>query len=183
MLLHWKRLSDNQCGISYSNMISKINNLPNGTLWRHNQAGDLIGNNDKIDYTAIELLCRANYGKKGYTYTHWKLKENLLLFEEVVSLGLIINVSCNSIYELDIVSQKSDRVPYVTILSKDTPLDSPFLLTEGGLKVLICPAFRSDKITCRSCKLCAKFPRKYSIGFPAHGTRKRHATKIATERI
>src|SRR3990167_2989995 len=56
--------------ITFRQMLRKIERLPHGSLWRHNQAGDLAGKGEKIDSKKLEELVEANRGKRGFCYTH-----------------------------------------------------------------------------------------------------------------
>lgn len=51
--------------------------LPEGQLWRHNVAGDLMGEGEHVDAAALGELVRANIGRRGFTYTHKKSPEAL----------------------------------------------------------------------------------------------------------
>ena len=54
--------------------------------------------------------------------------------------------------------------------------------TPAGHKIAVCPATYTD-INCKACGLCARPERNGAIvGFPAHGTQHKSATKIA-ERV
>src|SRR5262249_10840153 len=53
--------------INWQELIANVAALPVGTLWRHNQAGDLPGDNNAIDRTALSQLVEANAGKRGFT--------------------------------------------------------------------------------------------------------------------
>ena len=61
--------------------------------------------------------------------------------------------------------------PVVVVLAEtqDKPLESP-----AGNQVAICPNFLDRGITCSTCQLCQKATRKAIIGFPVHGTGKKH---------
>lgn len=49
---------------------AQIAALTEGQLWRHNQAGDLVGGGNEIDTAPRGQLVAANAGKRGFTYTH-----------------------------------------------------------------------------------------------------------------
>jgi hypothetical protein len=70
LLLHWRKVSNDERGGSWPDLCSFVRNLEAGTLWRHNQVGDLPGNGNRIDRKALESLVFANNGRKGFTYTH-----------------------------------------------------------------------------------------------------------------
>jgi hypothetical protein len=48
--------------ISFAELCRQIAALPDGQLWRHNQAGDLPGIGDQIDIAALKALVAANAG-------------------------------------------------------------------------------------------------------------------------
>ena len=66
----WRKVTARKMGMAWDAAMSEIAALPNGTLWRHNQAGDLPGIGDAIDVAALAALVKANRGKRGFTYTH-----------------------------------------------------------------------------------------------------------------
>ena len=66
-------------------------------------------------------------------------------------------------------------IPIVTLL----PLDAPNVQYTSGVKVVACPADKSDKISCANCGLCALSDRDYVIGFRVHGAQKKKAGIIA----
>jgi hypothetical protein len=49
--------------------------------------------------------------------------------------------------------------------------------TIDGVKIVACPAEKTERINCSKCMLCAK-DRDYVIGFRAHGKRKKKVQKI-----
>jgi hypothetical protein len=57
---HWNKVTNGLRGDTFKEFLSKIKALPKGQLWRHNQAGDLPGNNERLDGDACEELSKAN---------------------------------------------------------------------------------------------------------------------------
>ena len=51
--LHWNKVSNGERGEAWEGFLQSIKSLPNGIFWRHNQAGDLAGEGDKIDRRAL----------------------------------------------------------------------------------------------------------------------------------
>ena len=68
MVMHWEKLSRE--GLSYEELLARIKALRRNAVWRHNDAGDLLGSGDTIDLTALTALVDANRGRRGFTYTH-----------------------------------------------------------------------------------------------------------------
>jgi hypothetical protein len=110
----WRALSKATPGTSYAlprgnayahtweGFTRQIAALPEGTLWRHNQAGDLPGENDAIDAQALAMLVRANEGRNGFTYTHKPMVgDNVRAVSEANAAGFTINLSADTLSEAD----------------------------------------------------------------------------------
>ena len=174
LAFHWTKVTEGVRGGVWTEFLAQVRKIPKGTLWRHNQAGDLVGANDRIDAAALSELVKANNGKKGFSYTHYPLtSENVAALTEANDNGFTVNVSTNLIQEVD--SAMETGLPVVTVLPIDTV--GRVLETEGGNKVLICPATLGRGITCQECGLCQKRNRPFAIGFIAHGTAKKNLGK------
>jgi hypothetical protein len=176
LALHWKKVSDGNRGDEFSEFLLKIKSLPMGQLWRHNQAGDLMGDGKKIDGKKLTQLVNANKGKKGFTYTHYNplIFDNAKKIKEANSKGFVINLSANNPTETDRLA-KLKIAPVVTVL--------PFNQTENsfspeGRKIVVCPATIRENVDCKKCQLCAIPNRDFIIGFPLHGTQKKKAAKV-----
>jgi len=180
LAIHWRKVTNKESGNNYPDFLDKIKRLPKGQLWRHNQSGDLIGQGDSLDISALQALVKANKGKRGFTYTHKPLttKEEQEAIKQANESGFTINLSGNdldhadSLYSLDIG-------PVVVVLPKDA---SENLETPMGRKVVICPATQRDDISCATCGICAK-QRKAIIGFPAHGNGAKKADSVARQTV
>jgi len=62
---------------SKAELLKSIRALPEGTVWRHNQAGDFPTTDQKtINETAVRSLVNANRGRRGLTYTHFDVIKN-----------------------------------------------------------------------------------------------------------
>lgn len=178
LAIHWRKVTNKESGDNYSDFLDKVKRLPKGQLWRHNQSGDLIGQGDSLDVSALDQLVKASKGKRGFTYTHKPLttKEEREAIKRANDSGFTVNLSGNdldhadSLYSLDIG-------PVVVVLPKDATEN---LATPMGRKVVICPATQRDDISCATCGICAKL-RKAIIGFPAHGNGAKKANAIATK--
>jgi hypothetical protein len=173
----WRKVTERKAGLAWEAAMSEIAALPKGTLWRHNQAGDLPGTGDDIDTAALAELVKANRGKHGFTYTHKPVSGgNAGAIAAANAMGFTVNLSANNLAHADELAA-SGAGPVVVVLSAD---QTSATVTPAGRRVAICPATISDKVTCATCGLCARADRKAIIGFPAHGASKRKASAIAT---
>lgn len=181
-LIHWRRLSNGLKGQQWSDFCNTVKTkIRRGQIWRHNSAGDLVGDNKLIDGEALKLLVDANKGKMGYTYTHKPViasnSENPLLqvseetaennrkaVEHANKNGFTINLSADNLKQADALSGLG-IAPVVVVLTSET---KQTVFTPEGRKVIICPATQREGVDCASCKLCQR-QRGVIIGFPAHG--------------
>ena len=172
----WKKVDAGNNVTDWNGLCSSVKRLSQGEIWRHNVAGDLPHSDGSIDNTALDALTRANRGKRGFTYTHHlPTEENVQAVSKANQDGFTINLSANGLHQVDAYADTG--LPVVTIL----PIDAPKVQrTAQGRKVVVCPAVSNpDKVTCKSCGICANPNRGYVIGFPAHGARKKSAQEIA----
>lgn len=167
--MHWDKLSRE--GLSYADLLDEISHLRRNTLWRHNDAGDLIGNGDTIDITALNALVEANRGRRGFTYTHWNWRTNLEVLKWSNRNGFTINVSASGVS--DALEAHNVGLPATVILNTDGQKQ----VKVGGVRIIICPAQRK-KITCAQCGICAIADRDYIVGFWPHGTKKSGLIKM-----
>jgi hypothetical protein len=193
LLFHWNAVSRGDRGMDWEDFCKEISKLPSGQLWRHNQAGDLPGDGVNIDKKALDELVEANKHRRGFTYTHYNIINNLhnrIHVESAISQGFVINASANDMDEADRLYDIFQPVPNSVLPSNSSPpipitvtlpstLSGNFALyTRKGRRVVVCPASYRDDISCAKCQLCAvphtvskkgeKEPRVI-IGFPAHG--------------
>ncbi|GAF67851.1 unnamed protein product, partial [marine sediment metagenome] len=161
--VHWDQVSKGKRGEDWATFMAQIRGLPDGQLWRHNQAGDLKAKSKtkKIDKQALNQLCSANEKKRGFTYTHYQVLEPGLTSEwnkdaisKANARGFTVNLSADSLGEADRLAELNIG-PVTTTLPSETT--SKTLRTPGGRSVLVCPAARNDKKrpTCEACGLCA----------------------------
>lgn len=169
LAIHWRRVSSGD-GIEWTEFLRRIWKLPKGTLWRHNEAGDLPGDGDKIDFNMGIQLCRANDGKRGFTYTH---RRDLNMIRTMNGSGFTVNLSADSIDEAE--RYFKEGVPVTVVLPYDAPAKRN--QTKGGVPIVVCPAQLADHVTCKSCEICAVSKRKFIVGFRAHGDRKKQITE------
>lgn len=180
--IHWRKVSSGERGKPWGAFCDDVKALPRGQLWRHNQAGDLPGENDTINTELLRQLVQSNKGKRGFTYTHYPVSDtnngqhaiNASAIYNANQSGFTVNLSANNIRQaVEFVSL--NIAPVVTLL----PMDAPNVQTVEGVKVVACPAEKSDKVTCANCALCADAKRDYVIGFRAHGVSKKAVEIIA----
>lgn len=162
--------------LSWEEIIANVTALPKGTLWRHNQAGDLPGDGKVIDLAAMADLAEANADKRGFTYTHHDMgdarnREAVVLAN---AAGFTVNVSANGPRHADTLMGMG--LPVVTVLPAHVRENTT---TPAGHKVVICPAVVRDDVSCMTCGLCARAERKVIVGFPAHGPAHKRASAHA----
>jgi hypothetical protein len=174
LAIHWNHVTAKTRGTNWSTFCKKIESLPSGQLWRHNQAGDLPVLQSRKTNLALGLLDKlinANRGKRGFTYTHhsMKYKGNRHSVKHCNDSGFTVNLSANSIDEVDSLVSL-DIGPVVVTIPEGLPRT---MKTAKGVKIIQCPATYKDDTTCETCKLCAIPTRKTVIAFPFHGSKKR----------
>jgi hypothetical protein len=172
---HWNNVSER--GVDWSTFCEQVAALPEGQLWRHNQAGDLPGENNAIDWPAIVALVEANRGKRGFTYTHKPGAREALA--TVNRSGFTINVSCDSLEQVDRELGNHNPVVVVLPMLETGEVESKVTYTPGGNRVVTCPAQWRDT-SCAECGLCAVSDRDYAVGFRAHGVAKRVTSNLVS---
>src|SRR5260370_41002309 len=65
----WSCVSEGTRGGAWHELFAKVAALPNQTLWRYAQAGDLPGNGDAIDAQLLWQLVNANRCKRVIALT------------------------------------------------------------------------------------------------------------------
>lgn len=180
LAIFWRKVTAGEFGGSWPEFVSRIAALPAGQLWRHNQAGDLPGEGNKIDRRALAALVKANAGRRGFTYTHKPAtRANVAAIKAANAAGFTINLSGNNLAHADQLASL-EAGPVVTVLPADIDgKATPTLETPAGRKVAICPATYRDNVSCATCQLCQRVDRKVIIGFPAHGAAKRLASSVS----
>lgn len=183
--LAWRNVDNGKAkdAVEWPQFIRQVKALAKGSLWRHNQAGDLNGTNDVIDGLRLIELAKANKGKRGFTYTHYDVLHanhavrlsNQTSISEAMRLGFTINLSGNDIPHADQLKALA-IAPVVVLMPRDA---AKVTMTPAGNKVVICPAENSDKVNCLTCGLCQVADRDYIIGFRAHGTAAKTVELIA----
>jgi hypothetical protein len=188
--MHWRKVTEGKRGSNWSAFCDQIAALPDGQLWRHNQAGDLPGDGESIDLAAMCDLVDANEGKRGFTYTHYDVEtdaQNRLAVRNANANGFTVNLSANSPAHADRLAE-TQAGPVVTVLPSDTQRGKDetlpdyrkriaFMSTPEGRKITVCPATYQDNVSCATCGLCQRINNRAIVGFPAHGASKRKADK------
>lgn len=163
--------------------MDQIRKLPRGQLWRHNQAGDLPGDNEEILPQFLEDLVNANQGRRGFTYTHkpvldgqeGPIESNRGAIERANKNGFTINLSANGLNHADKLASLGIG-PVCTILPDKNPVNR---VTPQGRRVVICPAQTREGTTCATCGLCQRADRSVIVGFLPHGAQEKRALAIA----
>lgn len=178
LAIHWRKVSNGASGDSFGAFLDKVSALSRGQLWRHNQAGDLIGAGDSLDVTALALLVKANTGKRGFTYTHkpLTLQAERDAIQAANAGGFTVNLSGNNLAHADALADMG-IAPVTVVLPHDATANT---VTPKGRKVVVCPATQRDDVSCATCGLCA-LQRDAIVGFPAHGPSKKRASAIAAK--
>lgn len=167
LAMWWNKVSQgiHQKQVSWGDLLAKIKELPPGTVWRHNQAGDLVHDDGNIDKVKLRELAKANSKLRGFTYTHHLLNtHNIEIIKEVNKKGFVVNVSLDRAADIDL--HIDNGIPLVTILPKNAP---KVTYTEGGVRIVKCPATWRKGFNCSQCDLCMRKERDFVVGFPVHG--------------
>jgi hypothetical protein len=168
-------------GVTWDQFCDQVKALPEGQLWRHNQAGDLPGDGRIIDWSALSKLLNASRHTKGFTYTHYSMEhqENQDAIRasnyQNKESGLVINLSGNNLTHADRLASLG-IAPVVAVVDQDHPEKST---TPGGRSVVVCPEQTGKAKSCAECKLCQKRDRAVIVAFRAHGVSKKKAIAIA----
>ena len=168
LALHWAAVSAGSRGTDWATFTDAIAALPDGQLWRHNQAGDLPQANGTIDPALLGDLVAANIGKRGFTYSHHRDADSINWIRHANAWGFTVNLSANDLHDADALADH-DAGPVVVVLPSTQTANT---VTPAGRPVVICPATQRDDVSCATCQLCQR-QRAAIVGFPAHGTRKR----------
>jgi hypothetical protein len=172
---HWRETSRGE-GLTWDEFCARVSELPEGQVWRHNEAGDLPGTGEHIDTLKLFQLVTANLGRRGFTYTHKPVfsHHNQSAIHEANRNGFTVNLSADSLEQADDYKMLG-IAPVVVTLPSDAPAHQK---TPLGHHVIVCPA-DGEAVTCASCELCANAKRKVIVGFLVHGNVK----EILTERM
>jgi hypothetical protein len=169
---HWRGTP--KAGVRWEEFCQRVQAMPKGIIWRHNEVGDLPGNGEAVNHEALTMLALANVGKRGFTYTHKKRPRYRELLRWAAETGFTINMSADNMAEADTFFELG--LPTVVVVSHTCQVNT--LRTPHGHRVVICPAVRRTDLTCEKCKLCAVGTRKTIVGFPAHGIRRNLVSRL-----
>jgi hypothetical protein len=168
LALHWAAVSNGSRGTDWNTFCDTISGLPEGQLWRHNQAGDLPQSNGSVDAVKLGQLVAANQGKRGFTYSHHRDSDSINWIRHANAWGFTVNLSANNLADADTLSDM-DAGPVVVVLPSTQTENTE---TPKGRKIVVCPATQRDNVSCATCQLCQR-QRSTIVGFPAHGSRHR----------
>ena len=154
-------------GLAWDDFCSAVASLEPGTLWRHNEAGDLPGVGDDLDVRALDELVEANVGRRGFTFTHKPLVtwRELEAVRRANDRGFAINLSADGLADADRLLELGVG-PVAAVVASVSSGDVE-RVTPKGRPVVVCPAVTSG-LTCATCGLCSK-QRAAVVAFPAHG--------------
>ena len=168
LALHWRAVSAGTRGTTWGQFTQSIAALPQGQLWRHNQAGDLPQANGTVDAVKLGQLVAANQGKRGFTYSHHRDSASLAWIKQANAWGFTVNLSANDLADADALAD-TECGPVVVVVPSTTTKNT---VTPKGRAVVICPATQRDDVSCATCQLCQR-QRAAIVAFPAHGARHR----------
>lgn len=182
--IHWNRLDNGESGMTWDNFLANLKKLRKGSFFRHNVAGDLPGENQKIDKSKLSELTEATKGKVAWTYTHKPvlkgqalpsvIKNNIEAIKIANENGFTVNLSGNNLEHADqLVKLKIG--PVVVVLPSGQKKNS---ITPDGNRIVVCPATTHENVSCYDCGLCQRAKREYIIGFPAHGSAKKTVNEM-----
>jgi hypothetical protein len=167
--VHWSRVPKN--GLSWGWFLGRVRELPTGTLWRHNEAGDLAGVGDELDLEKLDELVKASKGTRGFTYTHKPLRtaRERKAISRANARGFTVNLSADSLSHADELYDLGVG-PVAAIVPPGTRTGDR---TPRGRRIVICPEQTKAELSCSECGLCAIAQRRGIVGFLPHGPAKR----------
>ena len=179
--IHWNKVSKKERGDNWTAFCRRMRKILPGSLFRHNQAGDLPQNKQKkIHKGKLRQLVGAVCHLKGWTYTHYNPedKHNAEAIAYANLNGFTVNLSSDNLEQADKYIELGIG-PVTTLLPTNAPTTS--IKTPAGNTVVPCLAQIYDDMTCEKCKLCQVVDRKSIVGFYAHGTAKKRLSKRLSE--
>jgi hypothetical protein len=164
--MHWRAVTAGTRGDPWPVFCARIEQLDDGQLWRHNQAGDMPQDDTgtTVDPVRLGQLVAANRRKRGFTYSHWKDDASIAWFALANAWGFTINLSADTIAEAD---RLYGRGSPVVVVVASTTIEN--FTTPAGHRVVVCPATQRDNVSCATCQLCQR-QRDTIVAFPAHGS-------------
>jgi hypothetical protein len=181
LAINWRDVNNGRAGTDWQGFCAAVASLPEGTFWRHNQAGDLPGSGNAIDAEQLAQLAASNSGRRGFTFTHKPMTAaNAKAVQDANANGFAVNLSANNLNHADELAALG-IAPVAVVLPQDVDgAVTRTLQTPAGRTVSVCPATYREDVTCQSCQLCQRQDRKSIVGFPAHGGTARKASTIAS---
>ena len=177
---HWNKVSNGLRGDSFNEFLNKIKALPKGQFWRHNQAGDLPGDGERLDADSCEDITQASKNKRGFTYTHYDATKhgNGAIIKAMNEAGFTVNLSGDNIdHALELSALNIG--PVVAVADSNTQ----GAFKKDGKQFVQCPATTdNNNVSCATCQLCEVKTRKSIVYFPAHGTQKKTVNNILNKR-
>ena len=174
LAIHWRKVTEGERGLSWDEFLRKVEAFPNGQLWRHNQAGDLLDINTQAGINQLAELAVSSRHAKGFTYTHHPIKG--LAAAEAIRFAkdykFTVNMSCETEAQADYHISKG-RFAVLTVPQSE---NRKLYVTDGGNRVMLCPQQTNPTVTCATCQLCYKRDPKQIIAFRLHGTGVKKAT-------
>ena len=197
MRIHWDRVTCGTRKMSFEDVCVCIAAQPDGKIWRWGDAGDLPGFGGTILADELGAICAANYGKRGYCFTHKPVtgyNPNALFNLKLIrscnaatgGVSFTINLSAEGWKRADMLCEL-DIGPVVTVLPSTMPHDWKVSYTDAGRRIVRCPAERGTGcLQCVNCggkkgPLCWRVDREYIVGFTSHGFAARQIDAIISE--
>ena len=185
LAIHWEAVTDGERGELWPQFLRTLERvlIKRGprTLWRHNQAGDLVGHGNTIDAEALDALVAVNAAAdaRGFTYTHKPViaadarglaalaDRNLAAVRDANARGFTVNLSANGLAHADdLIERAGVGVPVTAVVPHDMAASGT---TPRGRRFVVCPAQTRDGVTCQTCRLCSRSDRTVVVAFRAHG--------------
>lgn len=164
--MHWDRVDSGERGVTWEHFLRKVQALARGVAFRHNQAGDLVGDGSTIDRAAALEFAHAARHTRCWTYTHYEPTPENAETIRLMNRQITVNVSTNNLDEAD--AAKALGLPTVVVV----PIDAVSGVTPQGNRLVICPE-QTHALTCDKCMLCyKKGPGRPIVGFRVHGSSK-----------
>lgn len=173
--MHWDAVTDGTRGQPPVDFINSVSALPDGSLFRHNVAGDLWPGikPNLIDGVRLTMLADAAQHLTAWTYTHHEKNQvNLAAIRAALRRGFTVNLSTESKKEAAIFHKRGYPVTCVV------PENSPNSFRYKNTTFKRCPAtVEGSTVTCATCggakgkPLCSLANRNFVIAFPVHGSR------------
>lgn len=173
--LHWRAVSDGSRGVPWQEFLTQLRKLPTGSLFRHNQAGDLYKPGTTTGRKALAQLVEACRHLKAWTYSHHpRTPATVQAFKAATANGFTVNASCQTEAEADAAMAHGLRAVFI---APSTETRNSWR-TAGGNRAVVCPAQRFDAMDCATCRLCQARPQHIAIVFKAHGNGRRKVEAV-----